>query len=220
MAASAAGKPAEDPAGIPRPGWLSHLVGRWWFWVVFVLAMFTLIIARTVTRVPPPVPKVLFTIPTFELTSQDGQAFGTKQLAGKVWVANFIFTSCPGPCPELTKRMQYLQHHTRNAAQAVHLVTFTVDPENDTPQKLADYGRAHRYNPVRWTFLTGDTKTVEETIVKGFKLAMGAEAPGQIFHSERFVLVDRRGGVRGLYEATDQGMAALLRDIGVVLNKT
>jgi len=214
--------PVADHAGIPRKDPLSRLVGSRWFWVAFVVLMFAGIIGRTITREPAKIPKAMFAIPSWELIDQDGRPFGTKQLAGKIWVANFIFTSCPSVCPALSEKMQLLQKRTRHAAQHVHLVTFTVDPETDTPERLKAYAKSYKANPVRWSFVTGNTKEVEETIVKGFKLAMGREGPDlqQVFHSERFVLVDREQNVRGLYEATDEGIAALVRDIGVVLNRT
>jgi protein SCO1/2 len=137
-----------------------------------------------------------------------------------VWVASFVFTSCPSVCPALMERMQQVQHRSRNAGAAVRLVTFTVDPETDTPERLAAFARRFKASPYRWTFLTGDLGVIESTVVGGFKLAMGRDAENlfQIFHSERLVLVDREGFIRGYYEANDEGIDKLMRDVSLVLN--
>jgi len=210
----------DDPIGIPRPGALSELVAKPWFWGALVGLLFALVLVRALSRKPPRPPPALFNLPRFSLTDQDGHAYGTPNLSGKVWVADFFFTSCPTVCPKLSRRMQQLQRRTRGAASSVHLVSFSVDPENDTPDRLRTYAKGYRANPRRWTFLTGDSLQVDKTIVEGFRLAMGREATKlhQIFHSERFVLVDRRMRVRGLYDATDAGIEELLADIGLVLN--
>jgi protein SCO1/2 len=120
--------------------------------------------------------------------------------------------------------MQVIQHRARNLGQAFHLVTFTVDPENDTPERLAAYAKEYHADPVRWTFLTGELGEVETTVVKGFKLAMGKdELPAgsglfSIFHGEKLVLVDDAGLIRGYYDADDEGVDRLLHDAGVIAN--
>jgi protein SCO1 len=180
------------------------------------------LLGRTMVRDLPAPPAMNLPLPSFELQNEHGEPFGSEQLRGKVWIANFIFTSCPTVCPRLTQRMAELQHRGRNLGEAFHLVSFTVDPENDTPDKLAAFSRLYRPNPRRWSFLTGPLGEVETTVVKGFKIAMGKEeaAPGifSVFHGERFVLVDRHGSIRGYYEATDESMDELMRDVGVLVN--
>jgi protein SCO1 len=203
-----------------RPGRFATLVGRPVFWIGAVLMMAVASVALAVSRRLPEPPPVYLTLPAFELTSEKKLPFGSEQLRGKVWVASFVFTSCPAACPRLMQKMGEVQHRTRNASEAVDLVTFTVDPENDTPEKLAAYGKRFKANPVRWTFLTGDLAQIENTVVKGFKLAMGKDAENlfQIFHSERFVMVDGQGRIRGYYEADKEGIDKLMRDINAVLN--
>jgi protein SCO1/2 len=95
-----------------------------------------------------------------------------------------------------------------------------VDPENDTPAKLESFARRFKASPYRWSFLTGEQKALEETVVKGFKLAMGkdVESAMQIFHSERFVLVDGEGRIRGYYEADKPGINALMKDVNYLIN--
>jgi protein SCO1/2 len=203
-----------------RPGPIGRFIARPVFWISAVLLMCLASLAMAVVRKLPSPPPVMLELPRFELTSDKGVPFGSDQLRGRVWVANFIFTSCPVACPKLMEKMAEIQHRTRNAAEAVHLVSFSVDPENDTPEKLAEYGRRFKASPYRWTLLTGDLKQIEATVIKGFKLAMGKEADNlfQIFHSERFVLIDGAGKIRGYYDADKAGIDALIRDISLVLN--
>jgi protein SCO1/2 len=203
-----------------RPGATGRLMSKPLFWLVVVAALFALPVAQSLAWQLPDPPPQLLALPRFELTSEKKLLFGSDQLRGKVWVASFVFTSCPSVCPALMERMQQVQHRSRNAGAAVHLVTFTVDPETDTPERLAAYARRFQASPYRWTFLTGDLEVIEDTVVQGFKLAMGRDADNlfQIFHSERLVMVDREGFIRGYYEASDEGIEALMRDISLVLN--
>ena len=142
------------------------------------------------------------TVPNFQLTNQNNQPFGSTQLAGKIWIADFIFTSCPGPCPMVSSRMSELQKPLEKTD--VHLVSFSVDPEKDTPEVLRGYADKLKAQPARWDFLTGSKSTIYDLSKNGFKLAVsdGSEEAGVPVHSTRMVLVDRHGEIRGYYEAT------------------
>jgi protein SCO1 len=141
------------------------------------------------------------TLPTFEFVNQDAQPFGSAQLAGKIWIADFIFTTCPGPCPIISTRMSELQRPLEKTD--VHLVSFTVDPEKDTPEVLRAYADKLRKQPIRWDFLTGPRDVIHSLSRDGFKLGLSdsAEEDGGPVHTTRFVLVDRRGTIRGYYDA-------------------
>ncbi len=143
----------------------------------------------------------LGTLPTFELVNQDGQPFGSAQLAGKIWIADFIFTTCPGPCPIISTRMSELQRPLEKTD--VHLVSFTVDPEKDTPEVLRTYAEKLHARPQRWDFLTGPRDAIYALARDGFKLSVldGTEETGVPVHDTRFVLVDRHGVIRGYYDA-------------------
>ena len=93
------------------------------------------------------------TVPAFQLTNQNGQPFGSGQLAGKIWIADFVYTTCPGPCPMISGRMSELQKPLEKSD--VHLVSFSVDPDKDTPAVLRDYAAKLQAEPGRWDFLTG-----------------------------------------------------------------
>lgn len=210
--------PAADGRA-PVEARVSTLVARPIFWVFLILAVLVFPVTRSLTRPLPKPPGMRLPIAAFELVNQRGQRFGSQDLAGKVYVADFVFTTCGGPCPRLSKTMERIQRRTKNLSTSFQLVTFTVDPENDTPEKLAEYARIYHANPTRWSFLTGPQADVEKTVVKGFKQAMGKEDEGMgMFHSERLVLVDGDGNVRGFYETDDDGVATLIRDADVLLN--
>ncbi len=217
---SSAGDEQEVEVLDSKPGPLGRFVGRPSFWVVLVGLLSLVPLAQGMVRTLPDPPPKMYRLPDFELTSDRNIQYGTQQLRGRVWVASFVFTSCPSVCPALMEKMQQLQHRTRNAGTGVQLVTFTVDPENDTPEVLRAYAQRFRASSYRWTFLTGDYSVLEDTIISGFKLAMGKDADNlfEIFHSERFVLIDQEGRIRGYYEATDAGVEKLSKDISLVLN--
>ena len=158
---------------------------------------------------PPP---TLLQVPRFELTSQAGEAFGSEELQGEVWVANFIFTRCPTICPLLTTQMKELSETLQGTP--VRFVSFSVDPGYDTPEVLRAYAEQRGADTTRWTFLTGDNEAVEEVVVRGLRVRMGSErdATGNILHGSHFVLVDGTGHIRGYYESNPEGLEDLARD--------
>jgi protein SCO1/2 len=140
-------------------------------------------------------------LPSFEFVNQDAQPFGSAQLAGKIWIADFIFTSCPGPCPIISSRMSELQKPLEKTD--IHLVSFSVDPEKDTSDVLCGYAEKLHAQPKRWDFLTGSRAAIYALTRDGFKLAVsdGSDEAGMPVHSTRVVLVDRHGAIRGYYDA-------------------
>jgi protein SCO1/2 len=160
------------------------------------------------------------TVPSFQLVNQNGQPFGSAQLAGKIWIADFIYTTCPGPCPMISSRMSELQKPLEKTD--VHLVSFSVDPEKDTPQVLRGYGDKLQADPARWDFLTGPKRAIYKLSHDGFKLAVsdGRDEQGLPVHSTRMVLVDRHGQIRGYYEATEaDAITKLLADTNHLLRE-
>ena len=139
-------------------------------------------------------------VPEFMLINQDGKNFGSTDLRGKIWIADFIYTTCPGPCPMISNRMSELQDPLKNTD--VHLISFTVDPAKDTPQVLRGYAEKLGAENGRWDFLTGAQSTIYNLSRNGFKLAVG-EDKGMPVHSTRMILVDRHGAIRGYYDAAE-----------------
>ncbi len=159
-----------------------------------------LLVGCTKPAPPPPLP-VLGTVPAFELTNQAGSLYGSKALDGKPWVANFVFTRCPTICPAFSAKMASIQKKT---GPELNLVSFSVDPEFDTPEKLSEYATKFQATP-RWTFLTGDRAAVEAIVVKGLMQTMikGDGSLMSIGHGSYFVLVDGKQQIRGFYRFND-----------------
>ena len=148
--------------------------------------------------------------PTFNLIAETGRPFDSRSLTGRIWVADFVYTNCTGPCPMMSSQMRQIQDRTAEMPD-VTLVSFTVDPARDTPPVLAAYAKHFRANPERWFFLTGEPARLNDVALTGFKLN-GVD--GNLSHSSRFALVDRGGRVRGYYISSDDDFAArLLHDI-------
>jgi protein SCO1/2 len=148
-------------------------------------------------------------VPRFTLTSQTGRQFDSSALAGKVWVADFIFTTCPGPCPRMSSQMHAIANEVRQLPN-VRFVSFTVDPDHDTPEVLAAYAKNFHADD-RWYFLTGAQPALHHLDRDVFKLG---NVDGSLGHSTRFVLVDQQGRIRGYYETSEaDAMKPLLAGI-------
>ena len=193
-------------------------------WLLFAaLALAVPIAPMLLSRRPPTLPQ-LGELPQFSLTDQRGRAFGRDDLRGKVWVADFVFTSCADACPRLTRQMRALQDRLDPHGR-IGLLSISVDPERDTPDRLRQYGETYGAREDLWRFLTGAPTEIERTVVKGFKIAM-AKVPAapaasedelraeaiDILHGDRLVLVDSAARIRGYYVADDSGIANVLRD--------
>ena len=143
---------------------------------------------------------VLTQLPDFSLVECHGQNLGLADLRGKVWIADFIFTRCPGPCPRMSSRMAALQRDLRRE-EGLRLVSISVDPEFDTGEVLAKYAAQYQADAGRWFFLTGDKMAIHHLAKSGF-LVGGVD--DVTLHTTRFVLVDGLGRVRGYYSSNDE----------------
>ena len=157
-------------------------------------------------------------VPDFTLTDQSGRTFESKKsLDGKVWVANFIFTRCSGPCPRMTSQFRKLRDDVKDHS-GLRMVSFTIDPANDTPEALATYGKTFSADPEKWFFLTGAQKDLHHLSRNVFMLS---DIDGTLEHSSRFVLVDQRSRIRGFYDSSDaEAMAKLMTDLRAMLGGT
>ncbi len=146
---------------------------------------------------------ILGEVPDFTLIERSGRTTRRADLRGQIWVADFVFTSCAGPCPIMSRRMAELQESLAGAGLgAVRCVSFTVDPTRDTPEVLRVYADRFHAHTDRWLFLTGEKEMVSRLTRKGFKLTLEDQTDTEpILHSTRFVLVDGQGRIRGYYEA-------------------
>lgn len=145
------------------------------------------------------------TVPPFEFIDHRGQKFTSEDVKGKILVVDFFFTRCGTICPVMTTQMARLEWMLKDPAfDDVMFISHTVDPEYDTPDVLAEYRKKHRAGD-RWVFVTGDKQELYEQGVKGYYLTAQEDAlePGGFLHSEKFVLVDPHGRIRGTYDGTN-----------------
>jgi cytochrome oxidase Cu insertion factor (SCO1/SenC/PrrC family) len=146
-----------------------------------------------------------------ELVDTAGKPFSLDSLAGKVWLASFFFSSCPGPCAQMNRAIAGLQNDWKD--DNLKFVSITVDPTNDTPEVLAKYARTFHADPERWTFLSGPFAKVQALGTEAFQVPIGPK-----MHTERVILVDKWKNVRSMYLTSDATqMLALNRKIKELL---
>jgi cytochrome oxidase Cu insertion factor (SCO1/SenC/PrrC family) len=143
---------------------------------------------------------VLYPAPQFSLTNQDNKPVASDDLRGHAWVAAFIFTHCAGPCPMMSAKMAELQKTVPD--KNVKLVSFTVDPERDTPEVLKKYAATFNADSERWYFLTGE-KSAIYAVADGMHLTAQPVSENDVLHDTRFLLIDPQGQVRGVYSSKD-----------------
>jgi protein SCO1 len=180
------------------------------------------VLAATVACTPASTLPVLFPAPQFDLIDQTGRPFSSSHLAGKVVVANFVFTTCTDICPLLTATMAQVRDQLKQAkllGEKAAIVSFSVDPEHDTPEALAAYGERFGATPSEWRFLTGQRQTIDDLLIGGFKVGRpppAARTPGgtpEIIHTNRFALVDPRGQVRALLDGEALDVPSVVEEV-------
>jgi protein SCO1/2 len=165
-------------------------------------------------------PPVVAEAPSFALVADDGSAFASDRLRGHAWLASFLYTSCPGPCPRLVEKLKRLRSDI--PAERLAFVSFSVDPETDTPEVLRKYKAAHGIDAGdRWTFVTGPVAEVTAIVQRGFLTGLQKEDPasaeGGVSHGTRVALVDADGHVRGFYSTEDDAdFQRLKRDVSAL----
>ncbi|MBI5773565.1 MAG: SCO family protein [Verrucomicrobia bacterium] len=198
------------PASGPTPR--SRAI-QWTVWggltlvILTVCAIYLLSVLRGGSSKLP----VISTLPDFTLTNHLGQTVRRADLAGRVWVADIIFTRCPGPCADMTRRMKELQSALPENTP-VRLISLTTDPDFDSPKVLKAYADRFGAQPHNWQFLTGAKPELFRLAVDGLKLTAIEVAPADrkdpedfFIHSTFFVLVDKQGRLRAAHEATEPG---------------
>lgn len=140
----------------------------------------------------------LYEIPNFKLKDQDGKSLDKASFHGKIWVANFIFTSCGDECPLMTSKLKTTQDHLKGVG-GVSFVSITTDPKTDTPKVLKTYAKTHKVEESNWRFLTGPKKDIVNLASQGFKFPAQEKS---VSHSEKFAVVDPAGWVRAYYDSS------------------
>ncbi|MDW8349636.1 MAG: SCO family protein [Verrucomicrobiae bacterium] len=201
-------------------------------WAFLILALITLVAAFTLkvykdrslqTDAPLPIVRILS---RFQLLNQDNIPVNETLFHNKISLVAFAFTRCPGPCPAIIQRLEQFQIPFRRARPYVQLVTFTVDPEYDTPEVLKRYSQSLKADPSLWHFLTGAKDEVFRVAEKDFLLPATENPPeaqsehGAVLHSTRLVLVDNQARIRQYYDAFDpELLPKVLHDVGKLLRE-
>lgn len=173
--------------------------------IVFGLIILLALVSQTLKdREPLP---ILGSIPEFELTDSRGLPTGLADLEGHVWVADFIFTTCAGPCPIMSTNLASV-HREYGDEDDLRLVSVTVNPDYDTPEIMDAYAKHYGAETDRWHFLTGAYEDIQSLLMNGFKMG---DLEDIVFHSTRFALVDREARIRGYYIGTEAEDMELLR---------
>ena len=160
---------------------------------------------------------IIGSIPEFEFIDSEGRDISLTNLKGKVWVADFIFTTCTMACPIMTGNMNTI-HKKYKKNDDLRLVSISVYPEYDTPEVLKKYASQYKADTDTWHFLTGNESTVKEVIKDGFKIG---DYEDIIFHSEKFALVDKNGMIRAYYNGMKtEDMKKLKKDIDNLLKQS
>ena len=207
---------------IRRNNFIERLVSKKSFWVIFCTVVFFYPLYRAVNReLPKPLPKY-YKSPSFSMTTEDGLMLKESDMRGKVYLASFFFSNCPTTCPKNLKQIQKIQKRVKGLGDRVALLSFTVDPNNDTPKELFKVARKWKANPYIWKFLTAELNHTKSVLINGFKVPIGdkeySKSIYDIAHSEKIVLVDQAGYIRGYYKMEKNDINRLMIDLGLLAN--
>ena len=158
-------------------------------------------------------------VPEFVFMNQDSALITNTDVDGKVYLANFFFTSCPAICPAMIAQMQRLQEMTSDIEELT-ILSHTIDPERDSIPKIKKYIEDREINTENWHFLRGERQYTHDLGKEGYMVnaMVDEEADGGFLHSEHFVLIDREGHIRGLYVGTDtEQVDQLAKDIKILI---
>ena len=146
---------------------------------------------------------IYHTIPPFEFIDQNGQLFSSKALEDKIYVANFFFATCPTICPKMSTNMLQVQDRFQDRDD-FRLLSFTVNPEHDTPEVLKEYAEKVHATDGVWTFLTGNKDSIYSVGFNGYFVSAQKDsiAPGGFLHSSNLMLIDGEGRLRGVFDGT------------------
>lgn len=210
--------PQAEP--LPQPAYTSTLKYRVGIWFVVLAIIAGVYVWKTSTRrtafVEPAFTPRQVDLSPFELTERSGKKFKFDEMKDQVWVASFFFSSCPSLCLKLNHRIAGLQEEL--AGTNVRFVSISVDPENDTPEKLAEYAKRFQADPERWLFVVPKQKDVAP-LAEQFTLSAGAESDPDsghtnITHSDRLIVIDRTGKMhRPVSSSSEPELSAMVRKI-------
>lgn len=202
-----------QPKRLPLTGWVVA------FLVAAILISGAYRLFRGSERRETDVMAPIGNVPEFRFTTQEGKTLTREDLKGKVWVIDFFFTRCPGPCPVMSSRMAEISRALRKTPD-VRLVSVSIDPTHDTPAVLAEYAARMNADSTRWIFLTGPEKEITEFTQKGMFQVLAKDPNNIPTHSTRFLVIDREGRIRGSRNLDEPELVQkLFMDIGSLLRE-
>jgi protein SCO1/2 len=150
-------------------------------------------------------------IPEFSLITDQNKERGRSEMEGKITIVDFFFTSCPSICPQMSREMERVNDMFRDESK-VQIMSISIDPEYYTPQILKTYAEEHRASAGKWDFLTGDKSEIYNLARCGFVIPTldGLGIPDNFVHSDKFILLDELGRIRGYYSGTSREDVDLL----------
>jgi len=161
------------------------------------------------------------TIPHFHYLDQDSLSFDNSKTKGKIYIADFFFTSCPTICPIMQKNLNKLAEAFKSDSD-IYFLSFSIDPAHDTPKRLKRYQSQLGVHNTHWFFLTGNRDSTYALAEKGYYVTAKSDttAPGGFVHSGAFILIDKLGRIRGTYDGTlDEEVEKLSQDMAILKNE-
>ena len=206
---------------LKKHNFIHSLVTKKTFWIAFCTIAFVFPLYRAVNRnLPEPLP-VYYKAQLSEMTTEDNLKISESDMRGKVYLASFLLQLSNNVSQEF-KTNSANSKRVKGLGDRVALLSITVDPENDTPKKLFKVAREWKANPFIWKFLTADLEHLKKVLVDGFKVPVGdkeySKSIYDIAHSEKLVLVDQKGFIRGYYKMEKNDINKLMIDLGLLAN--
>ncbi|MEZ4906270.1 MAG: SCO family protein [Saprospiraceae bacterium] len=164
---------------------------------------------------------IYYSVPQFSFTDQDSLQFNSDELKSKPYIIYFFFTSCPSVCPRMTQSAKRIQSALGTDSSEYNIVGISIDPERDLPSKMKKFAQEYDADENNWHFLTGDEQEINDLGIKGLYVGItkSEDEPGGFLHSEKLILVDKDGHLRGYYTGTDADEVKLLiRDMKSLIN--
>lgn len=164
---------------------------------------------------------IYHTVPEWKYLTQDSIFLQSSEIATKIWIADFFFASCPTICVPMNESMSSIRDSLKEMVKDIAYISFTIDPEKDTPSRLREYRKEHHFTGENWYFLTGDQEDTKALAINGFQILAQEDktAPGGFLHSPNFVLVDKNKHIRGIYNSLEkEDCKRLIKDVKLLIH--
>lgn len=191
------------------------------FWFLIIAFFFSYPIYKSVNRELPPDLPFYGKLPEYSFLNEEGKTFGSNELKGKAYIANFAFTSSNASSHSVFKETEIIQHRLRGVLDRVGILTFSLDAK---PTDLYKVARDLKAKPFVWRFVSAESSDLDNLLVNGFKIPLRtndgyAKNLNEVAKTEKFVLVDGEGNIRGYYPIEKDSINKLMIDVGLLINR-